>query len=121
MSSEIASFLFELFQTLAGGSNGKLEVRKNDQTWLLNGSKVIGRSIEGYSKLSMRIPKMEFYYLVLQEIIPTVKAATNQRALDQATAIIYQLGVNELERSGRATLSHQIIAQWKKDVDKCKE
>jgi hypothetical protein len=63
---------------------------------------------------------MEFYYLVLQEIIPAVKASTNQDALNRATAIIYRAGEEELKGSGRSILSPETIAQWKKDVDKCK-
>lgn len=121
MPSDLASFLTKVFQTVANGSKDGLEVHRNDQTWLLNGQSVIGRSIEAYSQVSTRIPKMEFYYLVLQEIIPAVKALTNRDALDRATAIIYKAGVDELERSGRSTLSQETIAQWKRDVEKCKQ
>jgi len=116
--SDLKHQLREVFRILANGSEGRLEFSCTNETYLLKHEEVIGRSVELYLKLSEKIPRMEFYYLFLEEVFPRVKSIVQPDAFRRAISIIDRAGVNELERSGRAILSPKVIEEWSAHVSK---
>lgn len=117
-SGDLGRQVVKVFKILALGSNGQLEFLQDGETCLIWGKSMVGRSLDSYLQLSMKLPLMEFYYLFLEEVFPRVKTLVKPQAYKEAISIVREAGAKELERSGRALLSNEVFEDWNAHVTK---
>jgi hypothetical protein len=118
IAGDLARQVVKVFKILALGSDGQLEFLQNHETCLVWGKSMVGRSLESYVQLSTKLPLMEFYYLFLEEVFPRVKTLVKAEAYKEAISIVREAGARELERSGRAFLSNEVLEDWNAHVTK---